>query len=127
MEYRIDINRAIPIYVQIAENIKLKIAQGELEAESKLPSVRELALHLKVNPNTVQAAYRELLHSGLVYRKKGIGLFVKKGENMVLENERKIQMEREIEKVVNFGMRLGYSPYEIEKMVSEVVRRIKNG
>lgn len=65
-----------PIYVQIMDEIRRAVVLGLLGAESALPSVRQLAVDLRVNPNTVAQAYRELERQGVVYVRRGQGTFV---------------------------------------------------
>ena len=65
-----------PIYVQIMDEIRRAVVLGLLGAESPLPSVRQLASDLRVNPNTVAQAYRELERQGVVYVRRGQGTFV---------------------------------------------------
>lgn len=72
----IDPNDARPIYVQIMDEIKRAVVVGTIQAHEALPSVRQLAADLRVNPNTVQQAYRELERSGRVYVRRGQGTFV---------------------------------------------------
>ena len=74
----IQINRSDPrpIYVQIVDEIRRGRVLGILAPEDALPSVRHLAAELRVNPNTVQQAYRELEREGLVYVRRGQGTFV---------------------------------------------------
>ena len=60
-----------PIYEQVIEKLQNLIIRGALEPESKLPSVRNLALDLTVNPNTIQRAYTELEEMGYIYTVKG--------------------------------------------------------
>jgi GntR family transcriptional regulator len=72
----IDPNDARPIYVQIMDEIKRAVVVGTVHAHEALPSVRQLAADLRVNPNTVQQAYRELERSGRVYVRRGQGTFV---------------------------------------------------
>lgn len=76
MLIRIDDNDPRPIYQQIVDEVRRALVTGALVAEDPLPSVRQLAGQLKVNPNTVQQAYRELERNGLVYVKRGQGTFV---------------------------------------------------
>jgi len=73
---RIDPRSANPIYAQIAENVRVAVASGELERGTGLPSVRALASKLRVNPATVVQAYRELEEEGLVQMRQGSGTFV---------------------------------------------------
>jgi GntR family transcriptional regulator len=67
---------ARPIYVQIMDEIKRAIVLGTVTSHELLPSVRQLAAELRVNPNTVQQAYRELERDGRVYVRRGQGTFV---------------------------------------------------
>ena len=72
----IEFNDKTPIYLQIMDLIKMDIVTGKLKARDKLPSVREMASNLKVNPNTLQRAYQELERLGIVYTQRGMGTFV---------------------------------------------------
>jgi len=72
----IDTADARPIYVQIMDEIKRAVVVGTVSPHDSLPSVRQLAADLRVNPNTVQQAYRELERAGRVYVRRGQGTFV---------------------------------------------------
>ena len=63
----IDYNDKRPIYEQVTEKIQTLILNGVLESDSKLPSVRSLAMELSINPNTIQRAYSELEREGFIY------------------------------------------------------------
>lgn len=73
----------LPIYIQIINYIKKDMVVGAIEPGQKLPSTRELSKSLKVNPNTIQRAYRELEGQGLVYTRRGSGTFATEDEEMV--------------------------------------------
>jgi len=79
----LDFQRDRPIYLQIADEIGRRIIRGALPAGAQLPSVRELAAELRVNPNTVQHAYQELEREGVVFTLRGQGTFVKEDRAMV--------------------------------------------
>jgi DNA-binding transcriptional regulator YhcF (GntR family) len=102
----------VPIYIQIMNYIKRKIITEELKRGDKLPSVRELAEAIKVNPNTVQRAYQELEREGVAYSQRGLGRYI-------TEDEEKIKLLRsemadEIIKTFIDGMcKLGYSSEEM--------------
>jgi GntR family transcriptional regulator len=66
-----------PVYQQIGDDVKRQVALGMLRADQALPAVRQLASQLKVNPNTVQHAYRELVRDGIAYVRRGRGTFIK--------------------------------------------------
>ncbi len=76
MVIRIDERDPRAIYQQIVDEVRRGIVTGTLGAEDPLPSVRQLAAELRVNPNTVQQAYRELERDGVVYVRRGQGTFV---------------------------------------------------
>jgi GntR family transcriptional regulator len=72
----IDTRSHVPIYLQIAERIRESVAAGIYLPGESLPSLRALAIDVQVNPNTVQRAYDELAREGLIYARRGKGLFV---------------------------------------------------
>ena len=72
----LDYRDARPIYTQIADNLRLQIRSGILQEGDRLPSVRELAAELAINPNTIQRAYRELEAKGWIATVPGKGCFV---------------------------------------------------
>ena len=72
----LDYRDARPIYAQIASNLRSQIETGILQADDRLPSVRELAAELAINPNTIQRAYRELEAEGWIASVPGKGCFV---------------------------------------------------
>ena len=74
--FQIDLKNRKPIYEQIIANFRRIITSGQLLAESKVPSVRDMAQGLGVNPNTVQKAYRELESQGYFYTVPGQGNFI---------------------------------------------------
>ena len=75
----IDIHSSVAVYVQIENHIQFAIASGKVKAIDQLPSVRELSERLQVNPNTVARAYRDLEVMGLLYTKRGMGVFIQEG------------------------------------------------
>ena len=75
----IDINSSVAVYVQIENHVQFAIASGRLKPADQLPSVRELSERLEVNPNTVAKAYRDLEVMGLLYTRRGMGVFVNRG------------------------------------------------
>ncbi|MEJ8554618.1 GntR family transcriptional regulator [Tepidibacter sp. Z1-5] len=83
-----------PIYIQIIEDIKKRLIRGEIKLGDKIPSQRELAKDIKVNPNTVQRAYREMESMGLVKTLRGQGTFISDQEELL--NEIKKEMASEV-------------------------------
>jgi GntR family transcriptional regulator len=74
----IDITSSVAVYAQIENHVQFAIASGKLKSGDQLPSVRELSERLDVNPNTVAKAYRDLEVMGLLYTRRGMGVFVNK-------------------------------------------------
>ena len=88
MLLRIDPLAAEPLFEQIAFQVKAAVARGELEASDRIPSVRELAKDLAINPNTVARAYLELERAGLVNKRHGSGTYVSDGGSPLKRAER---------------------------------------
>ena len=92
-----------PIYEQIMEGFRKQIIGGVLEKDEKLPSVRELATMLTINPNTISRAYRELEHEGYIYTSQGRGCFV---SGVPDQNEKRIgELKKTIEELKFLGVR----------------------
>ena len=98
------------IYLQIADQIRDRILQGEWHAGERIPSIRELAIELGVNPNTVTRSYQALLDWGIVANQRGRGYFVSEdaGER-ALQAMREEFMRDELPKVVRAFKTLGIS------------------
>lgn len=107
-----------PIYEQIAELIKKQIIREELHAGDKLPSVRELAIEVNVNPNTVQRTYRELEAMEIARSKRGQGTFVTEDTAVLAA----IREEMKAEILQNFTRQMyemGYSKEDIKQGLTE--------
>lgn len=92
MEYVFDNER--PIYVQLVEMIRIDIISGKFPKGEKLPSVRELALMMKVNPNTMQKALGELESEKLIYTERTNGKYVTKDEKLIEKAKRQLAQEK---------------------------------
>ena len=75
----VNIHSRVAVYLQIENLVQFAIASGNLKSGERLPSVRELSERLEVNPNTVAKSYRDLEVMGLLFTRRGMGVFVKKG------------------------------------------------
>lgn len=80
---RMEYNTASPIYLQVINELKKRMVNGELKPGEKMPSNRELAVLFKVNQNTAARIYREMESMGLCYTKRGIGTFVSEEDDMI--------------------------------------------
>lgn len=103
------------IYVTIVEKIKDDIACGKLMEEQRLPSVRDYAVQLQVNPNTVMRAYDKLYDEEIIYIKRGIGYFVAKGAvDSVLASMRVRFFHEDMPEMFRQLRMLGVSPQELK-------------
>ena len=123
MEWKIDNNK--PVYIQLVEQLKVKIISGEIELDSKLDSVRSLAADAMVNPNTMQKALAELEREGFVYSKRTSGRFVTDNKELI-EKERKNLVKDNVKKTLDTLINLGYTNEEILNLVEEILREDKN-
>ena len=92
MEYIFDNER--PIYIQLVEMIRIDIVSGKFEKGQRLPSVRELALMMKVNPNTMQKALAELEDEKLIYTERTNGKYVTEDEKLIEKVKKKLAQEK---------------------------------
>ena len=116
----IDNRSAVPIYQQIKQAIKLSIISGELQNGDQLPSIRDLALHVKVNPNTIVKVYYQLDSEKFVYSAPGSGYFVDYNPSDTREDQRDI-FQRISEEYIGKALGLGYS---IQDIIDEMKQRI---
>lgn len=110
-----------PIYAQIVEGLTQLVARGELAPGEGLPSVRALAERLRVNPNTVQRAYRELEQVGVVESRPGQGTFVRPDAGALAEVRNRLAAEIVARAVRELGA-LGLSGTEIEAQLAHGLR-----
>ncbi len=113
----IDTRSRKPIYEQLIDNIKALIVSGVLQRDEQLPSVRQLAQDLAINPNTIQKAYAELERQGVIYSLKGRGSFVGSSLNEL----RSVQRQELLEKVAELGREL----YRLDVPEEEICARIR--
>jgi len=119
---KIEFDEKIPIYLQIMKAIKQELATANLKAGDKLPSVREMAEILKVNPNTVQRAYQELEREQITYTQRGMGTFITNNVQKLKSLKKEMAMELVIS-FVNEIKNLGFTTEEIIEIVKEFLER----
>lgn len=102
----IDYKDTRPIYEQIVERYKVLILKGAVQPDEQLPSVRNLAMELSINPNTIQKAYAELERQGVIYVIKGRGNFVSGDSGLVERRKRECieQILALVREVLEIGM-----------------------
>lgn len=117
MDFIFDNDR--PIYLQLVEYLKLYIVSGKLQPGERLLSVREFALQIKVNPNTVQKALAELEIEGLIYTERTNGKFVTKNQELIEKIKNQLALEK-VNKYLSDMERLGISNKEAVKYLQEM-------
>jgi GntR family transcriptional regulator len=123
MRFHVRPDSGEPIYVQLERQIKHAVATGALPHGTQLPSVRQLAGELVINPNTVVRAYRELEHAGLLEGVQGRGWFVTYGAPRLRDDERKRRLEAFIDQLWAEARALGYDTAELAEIAAEAFRR----
>ena len=118
----VDLRSRVPFYEQLVSNIKEEILIGNLKPDDKIPSVRELAVELTINPNTIQKAYRILEQEGYIYTVRGKGNFVMKLENSVI-NEEKNKIFTELNNLLEDAYKLSVSENEIIDSIAVFYKR----
>jgi len=107
-----------PIYVQIGERVREQLARGDLKPGEKLPSARDLASRLSVNPNTVVHAFERLEADGVIETKRGLGTFVR--EDAPVEAMRDESLRASALRYANDVRRLGVAQEEALRALKEV-------
>lgn len=123
MWFRIEPGRGVPIYVQVMEQIRRAVASGLLKPGEQLPPVRELALQLSINPNTISRSYQELERDGVIYTLRGRGTFVAAPASTLTDGERLHRLEEAVEKLFVEAYQLRCTPEEVLAAVEKKVRR----
>ncbi|AWM43429.1 GntR family transcriptional regulator [Bacillus sp. NEAU-CP5] len=101
-----------PIYLQIADRVYYRLIRSELSPGDKLPSVREMAVQMKVNPNTIQRTYSEMERLGIVETRRGQGTFI--AERSDLKAELKDRLTKDVfKRFIQEMAELGLSPEEM--------------
>lgn len=119
-EFRLDGRSGVPVYRQIIDQVMGGIAAGKLAAGHQLPTVRQVAVDLSINPNTVMRAYRELEIRGVLDTQQGTGTFV--SQQKVKRNE--VERQRQINQLVDeFVARAGASGITVQEILEQLQDR----
>lgn len=113
-------NMTEPIYIQIANWLEDKIISGQLKANEQLPSTTELSAALKINPATVLKGMNVLVDKGLVYKKRGLGMFVAESADNALKDQRRAAFyDKYVRTMLNEAERLGISRSELIELIGK--------
>ncbi len=115
--FRLDLHTGVPVYRQIIDQIAMGVAAGLLSTGDQLPTVRQLAVDLRVNPNTVARAYRELEIRGLLETQQGSGTFISSQKPKGSEVERQRQLDQ---MVGDFLARAGSAGFTVRELLQTI-------
>src|SRR6476646_4904775 len=125
MQLHISTGDGLPIYLQIASQIKYLAASGRLAPGDEIPPIRALAQQLLINPNTVARAYLELEREGIVVKRHGSGTYISDNGSPLARKERlKIIMDR-VDALLVESRHLGIEPDELFKLLKERQQHIQ--
>ena len=117
MWFHIDPSSGTPIYRQIVDQVRQAVAGGTLRPGDRLPSVRDLALELAVNPNTIAKAYQELERDGVIETPRGRGSFVADRDHNLPMKERLNRLAGSVERLAVEAYHLGIPDAQVEELV----------
>ena len=121
----VDPNDPTPLYAQLERAIRVAIATGKMKPGDRLPTVRQLAVELRINANTVARVYLALERDGVLATKRGVGTFITEGVSALTEApHRERQFQLVIDRFLTEAATLGYAPREAARALS---RRVKEG
>ena len=115
--FRLDLHSGVPVYRQIVDQARGGVASGALTVGDQLPTVRQLAVDLSINPNTVVRAYRELELGGLLETHQGTGTFISAQKIRGGNEERARQLARIVE---DAAAQAGAAGFTVEELIEEL-------
>lgn len=127
--FNIDARDPVPLYAQLERAIRFAIATGRLQVGDQLPTVRQLAVNLRINANTVAKVYAELERAGVVETRRGVGTFVREPTKRTAAVARRSAAQEQrlralIERFLAEALTLGFSPAEA---LAQLRRRVSEG
>lgn len=126
--FHIDVGDPTPIYAQLDRAIRFAIATDRLRVGEQLPTVRQLAIDLKINANTVAKVYTELERVGILETRRGVGTFVRARQDGMLKRASKQSRERELrafaDRILSEAHDLGFS---LDEIIEHLAGRLKKG
>jgi GntR family transcriptional regulator len=115
--FAIDLHTGVPVYRQLIDQVRAGIASATLKAGDQLPTVRQLAVDLAINPNTVMRAYRELELGGLLETHQGTGTFI---SNKKIQNSSDERARQQIQLARDFAARVGAAGFALKELIERL-------
>lgn len=120
---KLDLKSGVPIYLQIVEAMKQAGLYGRYAAGDRLPSVRDLAMELRINPNTVAKAYRTLQEEGVIESRPGGGNFMATRTETALTARKEEVIRGELEKIADQARTLGVDRPRLEELFRQALNK----
>ncbi|MGA2130755.1 MAG: GntR family transcriptional regulator [Bryobacteraceae bacterium] len=118
-KFRLDMQSGVPVYRQIIDQVMGGVAAGRLKAGDQLPTVRQVAVDLAINPNTVMRAYRELEIRGVLETQQGTGTFIARHEVKQDEVERRRRLAQLVAEFVARAGGAGFTVGELKEQLND--------
>lgn len=118
---RINESSPVPIYQQIIDAMRREILAGVYGPDSRLPSIRDMAVELKVNPNTIARAYQEMASAGVIYFKRGQGAYVTPQSEEDLLEQAKAEMAKHILEIITIARSMGLDRTQVRRIFDAVL------
>jgi GntR family transcriptional regulator len=125
MQIRISLKDGVPIYLQIANQVKYLMASGRLSPGEQLPPVRTLAEDLVINPNTVARAYRELEREGILVTRRGAGVYVSDAGSPLAKREQKKILSERVDMLLAEAEHLNVDLDDLIELINERKKHLK--
>lgn len=123
--FRLQPNSELPLFAQIVQQCRQGLAQGALRPGDQLPTVRDLADELLVNPNTVAKAYQELEKAGVLATRRGAGTFVANGVSPLAAGEKERILREKIDQCLTEAVHLGFPRKHVLRLLLQGMRKFK--
>ena len=120
INFSLDYSSGVPVYRQIIDQIRFGIVSGQLKLGEQLPTVRALAVDLKVNLNTVSKAYKELEIKEILETQQGTGTFINKTELVVQEKEREDKLKEICTQFSSIAFSYGFNLDEVVQELTKI-------
>ncbi len=125
LHLQVDPHSGVPVYRQMMDQVRYYVAAGTLRPGDQLPSVRELAQNLRVNPTTVVKAYTELQHEGVIELKQGKGAFIAAHAPKMGEREKEAQLRRQARAFAVEAAQMGVPQAVLLRLLKEEMEALK--
>lgn len=124
IHFKLDFRSPLPLHEQIRRELRFLIFSGTLSEGDQLPPIRQLAVSLNVNPNTVARVYREMEQEGILSTHPGRGSFVSGVPGDIRQDERDEQIRQESRHLLERARELGYDGRDLVRLLKEIIKEL---